>query len=202
MSSLNHNATFDCLFIADHLKNQKMGFSKEEVHLFAYLACLLWLYQKRVVNDWGYIFVGTVYGAPFSREIDVSLSALHGASFLRRDQDRFYAIKETVEPQLRNLASLKMNQERVECLRAACSSTMAFSIGMVGSALANEPELSRAREVHLSRPLLEEAAQEQLFEHFKALRNALDQRSTDLRLPAVVWLAALYQTNKCTYGEA
>ena len=68
---------------------------------------------------------------------------------------------------------------------------------MVNSALANEPDLMRAKALPSNRLLLEDSAQSKLYVQFDSLRKAVCQRSSDLRLPAVVWLTALYR-----FGEA
>lgn len=201
MMRLNPDATFDCLFVAARLQRQTTSFSTQEIHLFAYLACLLWLYRQRAVTDWGYAFVGTDLGAPFSRDIDLAMKELLDRGYLRKVHDRICLTELSKQP-LNDLTGLAMNQERGECLQAACSSTAAFSVGMVSSALANEPELSRAKSVPSSRILLEDAAQHQLYAQFKALRNALHERSADLRLPAVVWLSALYRSTKSAGVES
>jgi hypothetical protein len=72
---------------------------------------------------------------------------------------------------------------------------------MVGNALSQEPELRRAQALPATRLLLEESAQVQLYTQFDALRQALSQQSDDLRLPAVVWLSALYRSNEPTAAE-
>jgi len=200
MTRLNPDATFDCLFLANRLHIQRASVSAQEIHLFAYLACLLWLYRQRAVSDWGYAFVGTELGAPFSRDIDVALKELLERGYLRKVHDRVSPTEFANQP-LRDLTELGMNQDRTECLRAACSSTAAFSVGMVSNALAKEPELSRAKAIPSSRLLLEDAARSQLYVQFEALRTALHQRSNDLRLPAVVWLSALYRLNKSAADE-
>jgi hypothetical protein len=201
MMRLNPEATFDCLFMASRLQSQRIGLASQEIHLLAYLACLLWLYRQRPVTDWGYEFVGTELGAPFSREIDMTLKELLERGYLRQIRGRFCA-SEYTEHSLQYLSGLTINHERTECLQAACSCTTVFSIGMVSNALANEPELGRSKATPLSRLLLEDAAQSQLYVQFKALRNVLEQRSNDLRLPAVVWLSALYQLDEISLGEA
>jgi hypothetical protein len=189
----NPDATFDCLFVADRLGEETGSFTPAELHLFGYLACLLWLYRQRVVADWGYSFVGTELGAPFSVDIDLAANELLTRGYFVRVQDRL-RMSDSAEQFLPELVQLTLNRDRVECLRAACASVAAFSAGMVGNALAQEPELRRARAIPLSRPLLQEAAQSKLYEHFEELRRALSQHSHDLRLPAVVWLTALYKS--------
>jgi len=195
MNRLNPEATFDCLFIIERLQGNRTSLTSQEIHLFAYLGCLLWIYRKRPVEDWGYGFVGTELGAPFSQEIDTSINELVERGYLRRVHGRVDST-EIASDSLRYLTALASNTERIECLDAACSSTAAFSVGMVSNALTNEPELSRAQAVPSSRMLLEETARSQLYEQFDALRSALDQRGNDLRLPAVVWLSALYQMDE------
>ena len=200
MMRLNPDAIFDCLFVADRLRIQNSSFSSQEIHLFAYLACLLWLYSQKAVSDWGYDFVGTELGAPFSRDIDLSIKELVERGYFRKVHDRFGITELSIQP-FTELSGLTMYKEHAECLLAACSSTAAFSVGMVSSALAKEPELSRSKAIPSSRLLLEDAARSQLYEQFEALRSALNQPSNDLRLPAVVWLSALYRLNKGTTDE-
>lgn len=198
---LDPNATFDCLLVARRLQAQGAAFTGPELHLFAYLACLLWLYRRHIVTDWGYSFVGTELGAPYSQEIDSALKELLGRGFFRRVHDRLQ-LTAMADQALDEFASLEMNRERGECLNAACASIAAFSLGMVTSALAQEPELSRAKALPASRLLLEDAAQSQLYVQFEALRSNLGQRTNDLRLPAVVWLSALYRSNTSTALES
>ena len=45
-----------------------------ELHLFGYLACVLWLYTGRTADDWGYFFLGTALGAPFSPPVDTAIT--------------------------------------------------------------------------------------------------------------------------------
>ena len=87
MTRLNPDATFDCLFVANRLQSQRSSISVQEIHLFTYLACLLWLYRERAVSDWGYKFVGTEVGAPFSREIDTALKELLERGYFRKAHD-------------------------------------------------------------------------------------------------------------------
>ena len=184
-------ATFDCLFIARHLQKQNESFNIPELHIFAYLSCLLWLYRDQPVVDWGYTFVGTELGAPFSQEIDTAVNELLGRGLFHRTHDRLH-MTGIAEHRLYPYEQLESNVERVECLQAACASNLAFSVGMVCTALANEPELRRSKNVPANRQLLEEAARSQLYAQFGVLRQAFIGRSKDLRVPAVTWLTALY----------
>ena len=192
---LNPEATFDTLFVAQRLQIGCATFSAPQLHLVGYLACLLSLYRRQPVTDWGYPFIGTELGAPFSPEIDTAVKELTERGFLSGSRERLQ-MTGVAEKQLAELRQLALNQERAECLQAACASTSVFSIGMVGSALSQEPELRRAQALPATRLLLEESAQVQLYTQFDALRQALSQRTNDLRLPAVVWLNALYRSSE------
>jgi hypothetical protein len=192
---LSPEATFDALYIADRIQNDVGTFSAPELHLFAYLACLLWLYRGRLVEDWGYHFVGTELGAPFSVDIDDSVRTLIERGYMARVDDRM-RVSDLAEQQLQDFGRLALSHDRVECLNAACSSTAAFSHGMIGSALAQEPDLRRAQATPMTRPLLEDLARSQLFLQFDALRKGLQEGENDLRMPAVVWLSALYRSNE------
>jgi hypothetical protein len=191
---LSPEAMFDSLFMADRLQRQTGTFTPPELHLFGYLACLLWLYSGHAVTDWGYSFAGTELGAPFSVEIDSAVKLLVERGYFAQIDDRI-SMSGPAEQSLQEFSRLTLTQERAKCLHAACASTAALSAGMVGNALAQEPDLKRAQLTPMSRPLLEDLARSELYVHFDALRKGLQQKGTDLRMPAVVWLAALYRSS-------
>jgi hypothetical protein len=190
---LNPTPAFDCLSIVDVLSKDEGSISAPEIQLFAYLSCLLWLFRGRTVATWGYQFVGTEYGAPYSRDIDATLKELHSRGYLLQVEAR-YRLGTEASAMIGAFQGLSINRPRLECLDAACSSTIALSPGLVGSALSQEPELSRARALPMSRPLLEPPARARLHSQFIALRQGLADNTHDLRVPAVVWLSALYRT--------
>ena len=193
MRILNPSAAFDCLFIARHLQHQNGSFSVPELHVFGYLACLLWLYREQPISDWDYTFVGTELGAPFSQDIDTAVNEFLEHGLFHRFHERLQ-MTELASKRLQSYESLALNSERIEYLYASCASTSALSVGMVCTALANEPELKRANMIPASRQLLEELAQSQLYLQFNVLHKLFSERSSDLRLPAVTWLSALYSS--------
>jgi hypothetical protein len=186
----NADALFDCLFLADRMQGEDGRASIPEIHLFAYLGCLLWLYRHRTVTEWGYTFVGTEFGAPFSVDIDSGLTLLIDQGHVIRGESRI-TLSDQAKYYLETLVSLELNQERTECLAAACASTAVLSPGMVSSALSRDPELERARKVPITRSLLEEAAVSELYGQFSVIQQNLKLEYDDLRVPAVVWLSAL-----------
>lgn len=197
----NHNATYDCLFVSDFLQKHCGSFTAAEIHLFVYLSCLLWMYRERALADWGYDFVSTELGAPYSQETDLAINELLDRGLLHRSQKQL-CITERARDVLGDFSQLAIYGDRTECLYAACSNVVAFSVGMVGSALSHEPELSRSQKLPINRRLLEEPARIQLYEQFEALRMALNQQSNDLRMPSIVWLSALYQADETYEAQA
>ena len=115
---LNPDATFDCLFVGHRLQARVGSFANAELHLFAYLSCLLWLFRRRIVADWGYEFVGTELGAPFSRHIDLAVTELLGRGYFLRVGDRLY-MSELAERRLADFGQLSLNRDRAECLDAS-----------------------------------------------------------------------------------
>jgi hypothetical protein len=189
---LNTDAAFDCISIARRVDGSSTSFAAAEIHLFAYLACMLWMFRRNTAADWGYEFVATQLGAPFSLDIEDALSRLTDSGCFVRTEERFL-LSELAADQFEVFTRLTVNRDRVECLDAACATTAAFSLGMVSNALSSQPELNRATELRISRRLLQEAGRSHLHEQFQALRQCLTARTDDLRLPAVVWITALYR---------
>lgn len=175
-------ATFDCLYLGSRLQRWLGGFSTAELHLLSYLSCLLSLYRKSPVAEWGYGFVGTELGAPFSMEIKVTAQELENRGFFYSLQDRLQ-LTVGAEKLLKELEAMNIYEERAHCLNAASSSIVAFSVGIVQTALSNEPELQRAKQMPTNRVLLEEPGIEIIYEHFKLLREALGDRIKDSTTP-------------------
>ncbi|MBV8276889.1 MAG: hypothetical protein JO170_16750 [Verrucomicrobia bacterium] len=189
---LNPFATFDCLYFGSWLQQQISGFSAAELHLLSYLACLLGLYRAQPQTDWGYAFVGTELGAPFSAEIEAALQSLERWGYFTSKPDRLQ-MTAAAQEKLEALLEQFLYRERIECLKAAASSILAFSVGTVREALGQQPDLRRAKNVPGSRALMEEAALDELYRDFDVLRRALQNTGTDLRLPAVLWITALFK---------
>lgn len=186
-------ATYDCLFLGSCLERRFGAFGSAELHLFSYLACLLSLYRHRPSVDWGYGFVSTQVGAPFSREIEMTVDELKRRGLFLESDDRV-TLTQNARDQLSLFSTLQFYKERKEYLSAASASILAFSTGIVRAAISEEPELRRAKSLSATRGLLEEPGLQLLYEHFSHLRTALGSEAYDLRVPAVAWLSALFQS--------
>jgi hypothetical protein len=189
---LNPVATLDCLFLGSRLQRQVGSFSSADLHMFDYIACLLSLYRRRPLAEWGYLFVSTEYGAPFSRDIEECTQQLLRRGILVESRDQLQ-VTLGAERTLQSLLHFDLHRERLECLNASAATAAAFSLGIVHAAIGNEPELLRTKDLSASRTLLDSPARELIYEQFQALHQAVGGESRDLRIPAVAWLTALFQ---------
>jgi len=189
-------ACFDCLFISQGVQNALGNFAPTELHLFAYLGCLLSLYKHRPVAEWGYSFYGTKMGAPFSPEIDQALPELKLAG-LFADHGDYLQITERGSEEYYLLRGLSQNSDRETYLEGACSSILALPIGLIHEALSREPEIEHATKINSTRLLLTDGPGLQvLYEHFTALSTAITVDISDLMLPSVVWLTYLSRVSQ------
>jgi hypothetical protein len=193
-------STYDAMHIIASLSKQGRRPSRAEIHLFAYLACLLWLYNQRPITDWGYTFIGTAVGGPFSSALESTLEELSSRRFLGQEGPQL-TMSDEAEKRLHTMQLLSMYHERKLCLDAACASTTALSVGMVGAALSSDADLRRSRILETSVNLLNDTSLDQLYSEFHALRRAVHTTGRDLRLPAVVWLTALYKMTQEDHGD-
>lgn len=183
-------AAFDVLAIVAGLTPPFSEVLFSEVHLFAYLSCLLSLYDGQPVADWGYSFAGTREGSPYAHPLSDSIQSLYGSGFLIGDE-RLIQISEAGRQEYEFLCTLSQNIRRTEYVAGACASVLALPLGVVRAALSQEPALKRTAALAATRPLLESADQSVLYEQFEALSEAVGVDIHDLMVPAVAWLMYL-----------
>jgi hypothetical protein len=187
---VNPFASFDCLAIAKELKAPLGDSTFAEIHLFAYLACLLSLYKHEPVADWGYSFAGTKSGAPFSPEIADSMEEHVLAGFLLEGNGR-YVLSDVGESMHEALLSLEQNRSRLKFLNGACTSAVALPIGVIRNAVSNDASIKKAIDLGATRPLLDQRGVDMLYEQFSALSAAIGVPSDDLMLPSIIWVSYL-----------
>jgi hypothetical protein len=186
---INSTAYFDALYISMRLQTLLGSVFTGELHLIAYLSCLLGLYESHPISDWGYGFTGTTEGAPYSPAITAASDHMErSGTILRRNQIAFVSDRGVAECEL--LSSMHSNTTRQRYLEGACSSLLTLPIGIVREALSREPEL-RSMSIHrTARQLLQGPGLESLYRQFELLRSVLDH-SSDILAPAMVWLTYL-----------
>jgi hypothetical protein len=196
---LSPEATFDALLIADSIQ-QKLGDAAEgEIHLFAYLACLLSIFEKWPASLWLYTFAGLQNGAPFSAELHNSI-----ASCLNSGDLVAVAIPDTLRltsvgcEKLTFMRGLGSLSPRTRYLEAACSTLRSLPVGLIRTAMGMEPGLRPAIIARSARSLLTGAALDQLYDHFDAVSKTVGNQARHLIIPASVWLSYLFDTARKT----
>lgn len=190
----NAYAYFDCLSICDRLESAVGDADISEIHLFAYLSCLLSIYKQHPASSWEYSFSVTQYGYPYSPELDEEFRTLitRGCLDLKK---RVVNITSTGRDEYQVLKRFSVNSERETFVEAACSTALVMPLGMVRKAIAATPDIRRAAELDRSVQLLDQIAENDIYGEFKALRAMPELDTTEMMLPAVVWLTYLCKTN-------
>jgi hypothetical protein len=178
-------AAFDALAIIASLEPTVGRVLPSEVHLFAYLACLLSLYSGNPVADWGYPFTGTTEGSPFSASVNDALT------ILRVGDTTGLGLSDSGSDEYALLRTLPRNTKREEFIAGACSSVLALPVPLVRAAMHHEPALRRVTALAAARPLLERVDVEALYEQFQALASVVGTEIRDIMVPAVAWLTYL-----------
>jgi hypothetical protein len=187
---INSAAAFDCLSIGDRLQCSLKNFAPGEVHLFAYLSCLLSLYAGNAASDWGYTFAGTRHGSPFSPEINDAVEDLVALGLLSHERGYLVVALEGQE-EYQVFRQFSQNGIREKYLEAACSSLLSLPVGLIRSALSEEPMLRPSTKLDSTRALFAGPGLELLHEQFRALSSAIGIETQDLLVPATVWLTFL-----------
>lgn len=192
---MSPEATFDTLSIVAQLEPTVGAVLPGEVHLLAYLACLLSLYSGEPVADWGYAFTGTAEGAPFCSSVSEAIEILRASSDLQYDKSGL-KLSEAGRIEYETLRTLRANASREHFISGACSSALTIPLPSVRSAMQQEPALQRVADVAGTRPLLEDTDMDTLCLQFHALQSVIGAEIRDIMLPAVTWLTYLIRISK------
>jgi hypothetical protein len=183
-------ALYDGLVIADRLTPIAGGATLGEIHAFAYLGCLLSLFERRATSDWGYDFAAIPPTLPYAPAITDAVHLMERRQFLERD-DQVYkpSLKGFRESSL--WSGLGQLGWRRRYLDGATGASLVTGVPAVSNDLSNEPQLRRASDMGEPRELLQEATLIPLFDQFVALRQAVGEKAEDLLTPAAVYLTFL-----------
>lgn len=187
---LNHYAYYDCLSICRQLQGTLQRVSKVEIHLFAYLSCLLSLYEQQPVSGWGYSFAITEHPYPNSPALDEAMEVLAKKGSLLADGD-YLTVTDVGNKELTLLSAFSINSRREPYLYGACSSILALPVGIISEAISQEPDIKGAITLSQSRLLLRDSGLNLLHEQFAELSKDIGVDVEDLMVPAIVWLSYL-----------
>lgn len=188
----NPSAMFDVLAVADAITRQESRVQNSDVHLFAYLACLLAVYQGHPASDWGYFFAGTDLGSPFSPDLVDALEMAAMMGLVVIEDGRWIKVMPISKDELELLRSLESCKWRDPFISAAVSTLLNLPAGLVRSAVSEEPNLRPVHRAGSTRRLLEGVGLDLLYEQFTTLARILG-KDRDLFVPANVWITYLAQ---------
>lgn len=183
----------DALFISTALSRFAGGAAAVELHLFAYLGCLVSIYDGRNASQWDYSFVATPAGAPYAEALANETQRLRAAGMLL-DRGPLLVPSESGTKMLDSLGHLATSQPRTRYLEAACAAASVLPVPTVAHAVATEPGLHNALDARAPRELLGDAELVLVDEQFAAVTEALAEHvtePTDLLVPTSLWLAYL-----------
>lgn len=178
-------AFFDSLSIAKKLDGFLDGFNKEEIQLFSYFSLILHVYQGGQQTDWGYSFIVDEKGYPFSSNLNEAIIR-HTRNNLfekRKDEDTYYIISGRGVDEFDKFSKLSDFQKRESILEAACSVGLLIPFNEARTALLNDPNLSKAKNLGGNRRL-----DSTVFMEFKSISEAIGAPIDDLIIPAVSWV--------------
>lgn len=187
-------AIFDTLYIGSKVESGLDDFSQPEVQFFAYLSCLLSLYDGNPLSFWEYSFVKTQFGTPYSVDINEAWNFLKSKASVEQTTEGYSRVTEKGRDETDFYLTLHAFKQRLKYLDAACKTLSLIPVGYIKKAIQNEPVLKTARTSISGKFLLNESspATQALYEQFGMLKEALkDQDYEDLLIPAVVWIEAL-----------
>jgi hypothetical protein len=191
--STRASAAFDVLVVIQRLSSAEGGATAGELHVFAYLACLIALYEGREPEDWTYGFAATPAGAPFATAVFEESARLRAAGLVLDSED-VLVLSNVGHSELALLRALPSMARRERYLEAACASSTLLPLPSVADAVSLEPQLRRALESPSTRELFKPVGREMVARQFRAVSAELRRRSpqtADLLVATTVWLTYL-----------
>lgn len=191
----NHLAHYDCLAICSHFNKNIGDTAIPEVHLFAYLSCLLSLYKDRPVSLWGYGFSVTSNGYPFSADLDEELNYLLRSNYLRRNND-YLEVTPLGKERYEILDKFSLYVDRETFIEGACSTALVIPTGKVRRAISLEPKIHNAVILKQNSLLLGEGALSDIYKQFGVLASVIGMDTEEMVVPAIVWLTYISELDE------
>lgn len=188
---INDYARFDSLCISYNICEFAGEILDREVNLFAYISCILLLYKKKPVSDWGYSFYSTDYGTPFSSNLKAELDRLTNEGKLNLGDNDSLTISDTGKREFEMFRTFTQYSWREPYLKGACSTILSIPFGMVREAIKKEPDLKSLKVNYSNKLLLDvngNGAYDQLYDQFTSLSAVIGFDIQNFMTPAVIWL--------------
>lgn len=194
------NAYADVVTLLHVAPRSAIPLSVAELHLFAYLGRILSLFDGLPIADWGYDFVVTSEGFPFSAQLDEGLKAASRLGLVTDDFDGELVPAETaIAAEYEVLTKISDACRRSAWLRAATHCSLSIPSGSIRYAVNHSPGLAAATSSGQRRMLLQPTDVASLYAQYAVVRNALGEIDHDLLAPAIVWLSAYVVAKNTDY---
>lgn len=196
-------AAFDALAVTSALERSAHGAAVAELHIFAYLSCLIGIYNGTTPQLWQYDFTATPAGAPYAHVLDREVDRLRASGRLL-DSGDLLVLSQLGADDLEQLRSFPSLRARAPYVDAACATASLQPLPSIADAIAQEPQLQASLGLHGSRELLSDSGLLLLTRQFSVLKEALAERgpaSQDLLVPAAVWLGYLAAVARAAVEE-
>ena len=168
-----------------------MPMSVAELHLFSYLGRILSLFDGLPISEWGYEFVVTSEGFPFSTQLNEGLKVTGRLGLVVDDVDgELVPDKVAIAAEYGVLARISDARRRSDWLKAATHCSLSIPSGSIRYALNHSPGLAAATSSGQRRMLLQPTDVATLYSQYAIVQDALGGLEHDLLAPAVVWLSA------------
>lgn len=189
--SLSPEAYFDGLALLYRMPRSSSPAAEIDLHLLAFLGCIVGLFRGTPTADWGYRFALTDSGFPFSAEFQSALRHLERTGLADQvNGDYTPASGERVAAEFEACRSLTSLGSRVPLIEIAADCTLVVPAGAIRYAVTSIPTLKTSSILGQSRPLLETGDSEILEREYDLIRRALKNEATDDLSPVVLWLTA------------
>jgi hypothetical protein len=190
-SEISAEAYLDALAILGDAPASIVPMSIVEMHLYAYLGCILGLFRGHPVAGWGYTFAITSEGFPYSVQFDEARQVLLFKGLAVQDDNGLLeADRENMAAEMTTVLSFSHFETRREWLRTATNCALAFPVGAIRHAINNSPGVETPLKLGQRRQLLQVDDVELLYDEHQAVQAALGPDVQDLLSPAVLWLSA------------
>lgn len=184
-------AYFDAVAIMADAPASVMPMTVIEVHLYAYLGCILGLFKGQAVGDWGYPFAVTSEGFPFSVQLENARSVIVARGLVEEDGEGMMAARrDELAAEIDSLLTLGSWGDRRLWLRVATQCALALPVGSIRHAISQTPGLAASVRLGQRRQLLQADDIDLLYEEYKIVSSVLGADVKDLLSPAVIWLSA------------
>ncbi len=180
-------AFFDAVTIIRRTSPELVGVSRFEVQRIAYLACMLGLYDGEPLADWGYLFIRSDFGAPFSADLNSAMDLLFEKNLMHIAVNGRFTENTALTGRLALLMSDRL-ATRERFLDPACDSALYLPASTLAAGIDAEPTSQSAALQDGGRPLLDNSAQSLLYEQIKAVREVVGASTEDLLTPSMLWM--------------